>query len=295
MPHNEIYGAYNEITDPESFFPFHNVCLSIVEHVVSQKSDHSITGLAALEVLYRKLDGLRESLKEDPDKITGKGIEWEHGYYGARRFWWEGPTLEHGWEFLFTDPFCIADLTDYILSNLQSMPNQPQSLPVTKAQQVLQSPKATLDSLPVELLDRITSYLSCSTILHLHRTNRALSTRIHLSQSFWRDQLVSGSLIPFLWDLDALKCRGKEIYAPIDGSWDWRLLAYTLKKEPFVEVALRKRCSEPFGWPDEWIEKLDLWRDLSKNAESQLKGTPPMGLINRARILRIIEEALVWV
>jgi len=241
------------------------------------QSDETITGLAAIQKFYLALNSLRPDIKEDYDAIFTKGVEWEHGYYGARRFWFGSWTMERGWEFLCADPIEIPNLTDYLLSNLKVIPVQPQTESIGGPQKTSQSPKATLDSLPIEILDRITSYLACPTIFHLHRTNRALSARISLGPSFWRDQLVSGNLIPFIWDLDPVKCREKENNAPPDAAWDWRLLARTLKTEPFIEVALRKSLSGPLA-DDLGRIHLGFWRDFSKDAESQLTGSPPLGL-----------------
>ena len=202
-------GHFPDITELHSWFPIHTACLSIIEHVVSLKPQtqpgKASTGLAAIQEFYQALYSLREDIQEDPEGITGKGVEWEHGYYGARRFWFDSWSMERGWEFLCADPIEIPDLTDYLLSNLRTISVPPQAEPTGGSQQGSDSPKAALDTLPVELLDRITSYLPCPTILHLHQTNRALSARIALGPSFWRDQLISGNFLSFIWDLDAAK------------------------------------------------------------------------------------------
>ena len=279
-----------DFTESDSLFPIHCGCLPIIESVVSSTSRHkdeAITGLAAIQKFYQSV----YSPDLQPHEIYHG---WEHGYYGARRFArfsTDGWTMDRGWDFLCADPIEIPNLTDYLLSNLKTMPVQPQLESIGGSQQNSQSSKAALDSLPIEILDQITSNLACSTILRLHRTNRALSARISLGPSFWRAQLVSRNLIPFLWDLDAAKCREKERNAPTDTAWDWRLLTRTLKTEPFVEVALRRSLSGPLA--DHFGRShVGFWRAFCKDAESRLTGSPPLGLVNRVRIVKIIEEAM---
>lgn len=312
---------FPDIIEENAWFLFHNTCMSIVEIVLSLKSQtqsgETRTGLDAIYKFYVALDSLREDIREDQEAITGKGVEWWHGYYGSRRFWFDGASkgwsMERGWEFLCADPIDIPDLTDYLLSNLKAIPVQPEARSTeSKAVQVQlearsserpqkssYSPQAALDTLPVELLSRITSYLPGPTILHLHSANRALSARISLGPSFWRDQMISGTLLPFIWDLDAEKCREKDSNPPADTAWDWELLARTLKTEPFLEIALKKSLSGPLASlsrpspADMGRIHLNYWRWLSKDAKSQLNGSPPLGLVNRVRIVRIIEEAMI--
>jgi hypothetical protein len=154
-----------------------------------------------------------------------------------------------------------------------------------------QSHLATLDGLPIELLNKITTHLPTSSILYLHRTNQKLFNKISLDQTFWRDQLISGELAPFIWDLDREFYLRKDNEVRNNTCWDWKALARNLLEEPFVELALQSRLSQPLA-DDLGRRHLESWRQLSKGVTSRLKGSPPLGLINRVRILRIIEETL---
>jgi hypothetical protein len=286
-----------DITEPDSFFPVHLKCLTLIDHVVTHKffsdSTKSISSLAPVQHFYRLIDHIRPNMQENPTAITGRGVEWENGYYGARRFWWEGWTIERGWEFLFVDPFNIPTLTEYLLSNLQRIPSQGQSrktLTVYEQETLDEDSRAAIDSLPTELLDEIISYLPVSSIISLHRTNRKLFNRTPFDQTFWRNQLLSGKLVYFLWDIDEAHCIQKDNELLGDTCYDWRTLALTLREEPFVELALKHALTQTSA--DDRSEDLVTYRILSKDATSKLKGCPPLGLINRVRIMRIIEEAI---
>lgn len=291
-------GQLPDIASPDSFFPVHLSCLTLIEQFVKCKtfikSEKPTSGITAIQYFYKVLDSLRPLIREDPDGVTGKGIEWKHGYYGARRFWFDSWTMEPGWEFLCADPFEIATFTDFLLSNLNLIPvreAQQELLVLNKHQTANDCSIAALDALPNELLNKIIALLPISSILNLHRTNRKLFNKISLDQNFWRDQLVSGRLISFIWDLDREPCLQKDNEASDNTCWDWRALARDLVEEPFVELALKNRLSESLA-DGLGRRHLESWRELSKGATTKLKGPPPLGLINRVRILRIIEEAM---
>jgi hypothetical protein len=291
-------GHFPDITEPDSFFPIHIKCLSLVNHVVARKvcapPNERVSSLQNIQSFYQVLDCLRPLVRENPDGIVGKGVEWTHGYYGARRFWFDGWTMERGWEFLVADPFNIPDLTEYLLSNLDAIPipEGRQSVSAASTQASLkESSCAGLDALPVELLDRITSHLSLRSILRLHRTSRALSQRISLGQAFWRDQLVSRNLVPFLWDLDSTACREKDAAVADGMCWDWGTLTQNILQEPFVELALKDAISR-FLATDLGHRHSEFWKGISRDKESKLKDTTPLGLVNRVRIVKIIEEAM---
>jgi hypothetical protein len=265
-----------------------------VAQKVCTQANEQVSSLQNIRCFYQNLDHLRPLIKEDPDGIVGKGIEWTHGYYGARRFWFDGWTMERGWEFLVANPFNIPDLTEYLLSNLDAVPipKSPQIASTALTQASLEKSSCiALDSLPIELLDKIIANLPLPSILRLHRTSRALSDRIFLSQDFWRDQLVFHNLVPFLWDLDNKACQEKDATAADGMCWDWKTLAQTMLREPFVELALKDALSRPLA-TDLGRRHLKFWEEIGRDNQSKLKNTPPLGLINRFRIVRIIEEAM---
>ena len=56
--------------------------------------------------------------------------------------------------------------------------------------------------------------------------------------AYWREALISGKLIPWLWDLDKEACRRKDQEAINSGAqpWDWQLLVRTLAQKKVFEV-----------------------------------------------------------
>ncbi len=307
-------GYLPDITEPETPFQVHLRCLSLIERVVKRDPSFSPPpeenpSLASIQHFYHIMDRLRPFIYEPWDSIQGLGIRWKHGYYGAFQFWLDQQYAERGWEFLWADPFNVPHLTERLLFHLRSIPTPtsqtreeappPQSSFITQIAMGSNCivPRATLDTLPLELLREITGYLSTSQILRLHRTTRALSDLIPLDQTFWRDQLLLGKLISFLWDLDATACykRDQSIATENDNQcWDWKSFAKKLCEEPFLESALKNSFALP--WQSEGAcEYTDFWRELSGSCAEAMKwehSTLPLGFINRVRIMRIVTEAI---
>ncbi|CAG8960116.1 hypothetical protein HYFRA_00010595 [Hymenoscyphus fraxineus] len=281
---------FPDITSAESFFPIHFRCLTLVEntikHQVGTNSNTEISGIAAIRYFYQILERLKPLLRENQERITGKGVEWAHGYYGARRFWFDSWTMERGWEFLCADPFDIPDLTDFLLNNLVEIRVPEGNL----FQETPKSKGVSLDILPTEIIDKIISSLPTTSILCLHRTCRKLSNQVRLDQPFWKDRLIAGSIVPFLWDINGAACLEKDKSVTKSMCWDWKRLARTLREEPFVELVLKDVLSQP-AVPGLGLHHLNYLNEMSCSARKGLNGNPPLGLINRFRIIRIIKEA----
>ena len=127
------------------------------------------------------------------------------------------------------------------------------------------------------------SYLPTVSALYLHRCSKALAARCLLNQRFWRDQLISGKLNNYLWDLNASECRLRDVE-----THDWKLLAKTLAGERFLEQMLHNTL-QTLNWESTTpyyggIETLNL-RD-----KNQKMADPPLGLVNRCRIVRIVQD-----
>lgn len=105
-------------------------------------------------------------------------------------------------------------------------------------------------------------------------------SKVLITQSFWRDHLVSGSLIDYLWDLDRAACIQKDTR----GNWDWKTLAQKLRKQHILENALA-RSLESQEIDDE--EKTTLEQRVRQGGEFS---DAPMGLQNRCRLVRIIRD-----
>ena len=90
-----------------------------------------------------------------------------------------------------------------------------------------------------------------------HITDSTLERTQCLTESYWREGLIKGRLLPFLWDLDVDSCQGDEIF---EMDRDYKLLVHQLSQ-------------------------LEFWAESGKNV--------PPGLRNRHRIWRLVEEMYV--
>ena len=92
------------------FFPIHKACLDIIERLcqIRQAQDQAF-GSDRPKTLEAFCDALRQrrwrnltkpdkSMREDQYYANCGGIEWPHGYYGARQFWADEWNTEPGWE-----------------------------------------------------------------------------------------------------------------------------------------------------------------------------------------------------
>jgi F-box domain len=181
------------------------------------------------------------------------------------------------------DPLDIPHLTSYILSYLETTSRESESpLPELANLQVLPSSLSSFEKLHIEILGEITSHLSATSALRLSRCSQTLRRKICPDQLFWRDQLISGGLISWLWDLDATQCYTKDAeMSGKDTQWDWKRLAKMLATEPIVTRALARsddirEARTGSGSRTEWQDgkMVDL----------------PKGLANRCRIVKIVED-----
>lgn len=98
----------------------------------------------------------------------------------------------------------------------------------------------TLESLPNEIIKQIVSFLPVTTTLTMKYCSKCLASKVSLDQMFWRNGLIAGDLVPWLWDLDVKECHVKDR----SGSWDWKQLAQTLPPSK----DFRERAEREPGW-----------------------------------------------
>ena len=92
-------------------FPIHQACLDIIDRMCQarlQRQEHGNPDSRMPKTLGEFCDGLRhqrsknleESEIRDDDRYfaSSGGIEWPHGYYGARQMWSDPWDTEPGWE-----------------------------------------------------------------------------------------------------------------------------------------------------------------------------------------------------
>jgi hypothetical protein len=115
--------------------------------------------------------------------------------------------------------------------------------------------EAHQDTLPQEIVDII---MDSATPFH----HPPLECSRILAQSRWLEGLINGRLLPFLWDLDPESClpQADEIF---NMDWDYELLVRQLAQVEFFEL-------------------------VSKSGKNV-----PLGLRNRRRIWRLVEEMYV--
>lgn len=155
----------------------------------------------------------------------------------------------------------IPDLTSSAFSLLQPTTLEVESAPANSTPNYqLQG----MEALPCEILERITELLSPHAVMSLRQASRSLALKVPLDGRFWRRHLCSGSLLPYLWDLDEEQLKQLLQHTPTELPRDWRGLARLFRTE------------ECLKWGQE-----------------PLSGEIPGGLWNRCRIWSIIEEACV--
>jgi len=137
----------------------------------------------------------------------------------------------------------------------------------------------TLQSLPIEIIASILPFLPTPATLRLRRCSKTLASKISINQTFWRNQLLFGDLIDYLWDLDPQMCHKKDK----QGSWDWKTLAQILLQPKILQSALALSLHETENDEITTIfEKMSLEETEFKDA--------PIGLQNRCRIVRIVKD-----
>lgn len=152
----------------------------------------------------------------------------------------------------------------------------------------LSSPSTNrLETLPSEVLDQITAYLPATASIRLHRCSKTLASRIALDQNFWRHKLLFGYLVGYLWDLNIrfyyqlVRQSGQGLATPED--WDWKRLAKNLMRERLMRSDVAYLGSLPSGQSGSQIVDIDEEVDMIRG---------PLGMLNRQRIWRMIQEVL---
>lgn len=86
-------------------FPIHQACLDIVDLMCERRKDRDSREPKTLEEFCDLLELRRRVNSNDSAKIMEDqyygnqgGLEWTHGYYGARQFWADEWETLPGWE-----------------------------------------------------------------------------------------------------------------------------------------------------------------------------------------------------
>ncbi|KAH7271046.1 hypothetical protein B0J15DRAFT_388942 [Fusarium solani] len=257
-------------------FPLHDGCLTILQHVLTWRARLSPEGGSPPDLMrvYRafcaqfscNVQGKRRIAKErgfyGSTDYMEYGLEFDHGYYGARKFWasegWE-PTKANEW--YCNDPINVENLSEFVSALLTEEPlearhkEDARSHTNFEVSNLKASLQPSLEYLPPEILDLVASFLPTSSTLRLRTCSNTLMSRIILDQQFWRRQLLDGCVAPYIWELrDVGRC-SKTPVIPADktlGHHDWKGLARKLacsdqimkgdESMPSAPRGLRNRC-----------------------------------------------------
>ncbi|KAI9814506.1 MAG: hypothetical protein M1826_002253 [Phylliscum demangeonii] len=218
-------------------FPVHTACLSIADRIFERRrrQEPADARRSASQLKPTSLDSLYDAInrqsRDRKPEILPCAVNWPHECYGARALqgqswcWMPGD----GTEWLCADPLNVPGLTPFILAQLPPVTeeqNDDGAAAAVAANPLSPPPSpSALECLPTELLEHTLSYLPFADTLALSRTSTRLHHRL-LTQAWWRDALIAGDAVGYLWDLDPAQCRAKD--TDLDAAakrWDWRALA----------------------------------------------------------------------
>ena len=138
----------------------------------------------------------------------------------------------------------------------------------------------SLESLPNEIVNQIVYFLPVTATLSVKSCSKALASKVSLDQKFWRNALITGDLVPWLWDLDVNECHTKDR----SGNWDWKRLAQMLRHAKIFESALKQSMDgRDVDGPQRKIIENIHDTDISMS-------DAPLGLKNRCRLVRLVED-----
>ncbi len=185
-------------------------------------------------------------------------------------------------QWICTDPVEVPDITSYILSLLdQDIRDDRSSDVLAPLPDQASLPLSTFEKLPSEILSQINSFLQAPSALRLRRCSKTLTSRIVIDQTFWRDKVISGNLIDYLWDLDSKQCRQYDLYYSHGNRplCNWKKLAQRLMRIETVESVLFLAGLA--------VNNIYI---LRHNDLDKFMSNAPLGLKNRCRIIKIIRD-----
>ncbi|KAJ4368387.1 hypothetical protein N0V83_006744 [Neocucurbitaria cava] len=256
------FDALCDDSDADTLFPLHDVCIKISCRIIdnSKANRTDIAQLPALTVLNRVLQTRFRANAHAPFEMRNDILDlcaiWEEylprSVIGLTKLeWWGGE-----YEKYYANPLNVPDITSFALGVLKASPNRKHfddCIPATT-----RAPHS-LERLPPELLDQICNYLPATSVITLHRVSKTLTHNVPLDNTFWRNSLLNGSLLPHIWDFDK-----SELGTPAFETFsDWKIVAKLLAERRF-----------PISGRDRRLEDI------------------PNGLWNRCRIWSIMEEAI---
>ncbi|KAF1934963.1 hypothetical protein EJ02DRAFT_471526 [Clathrospora elynae] len=263
--------------DCGTVFPLHEACMTTscraIDHHQSMQSDDKRQ--PALAILIHLLNTRFIGSNTPVDKTNELKNDLfdfclSSDLYGPRSVmamtrleWWGGE-----YDRFYTNPIDDVGTTLLVQIILQASPHT--RVEHHHAFTITREPQR-LERFPTELLDAVCKYLPVRSVISLHRTSKALATKIPLDNAFWRNSLRDGGLHPHIWDLDTNLIEQRLLQAdlaPLDptASCDWKAAAQLLATKRF-----------PISGRDARLADV------------------PNGFWNRCRIWATIEEALLGI
>ncbi|KAF3225406.1 hypothetical protein TWF106_002545 [Orbilia oligospora] len=230
--------------------PVHSACLAIVARVLKWRkpyldSEYS-RGLRLPTNIQQLYDALREAKRRQSNILVN--IEWPNLYHGARSQWSGAWLPELGKEWLSADPVFILDSVGWtatILSLLRPLFEQPAAPEFGITGSYMGEKKHTFgqskfENLPVTVYDGIRDNLDIHSVQSLRMCSSKVRKSIVLTPRFWRDRLLNGEAVPWLWDIDARQVKNFSL------ANDWGALVQALRmpgryNDDRLPIGLRNR------------------------------------------------------
>ncbi|KAK6508697.1 hypothetical protein TWF506_010775 [Arthrobotrys conoides] len=278
FPRSVTGSIYRMLGDPDVHIPsagvafrvpVHTACLAITARLLAWRRPYTDSAYARAFGIPTNIQQLYDAIKEAKRRQSSVlvNIEWPHLYYGARSQWSTPWMAELGQEWLAANPIYVPDYIEYTATILSLLRPPFRPFPQPAATRLsngvaaphtngiasgLTSPPShhsTFETLPGPVYDEIRDNLDIHSIQCLRSCSSKVRNSIALTPRFWKDRLLSGEAVPWLWDIDTAQVE----LADVDNDWGGLVRALRM----------------PGRYLDQRL---------------------PIGLRNRIRIFKIVEE-----
>ncbi|KAH8809411.1 hypothetical protein F5884DRAFT_795568 [Xylogone sp. PMI_703] len=285
-----IYG-FNDAG--QCLLPAHECCIELVQRFSFGNGSTKRVVEGEMDPTFRPLyEKLCSAARYDEH-----GIHRPNGGYGAEQFWDQDWIEEEGWEWLLADPINVPGISKWLFQNLEVMETQgnEHTTAVITAAMLNEGPRVevpALARLPADVVSIIVDEIDDAiSVLNLRKTCKSMYLKIPLNQSFWRKQLLNGSLVPWLWDVDSSQLFPTE---DVEQSmpqrhgkmYNWHKLCKDIMKLVFNDELMEKMTPQGAETEtDDELEPLDI-----RHAATGPMQNAPDGLLNRSRIWQMCRD-----
>ncbi|KAF1846506.1 uncharacterized protein K460DRAFT_281861 [Cucurbitaria berberidis CBS 394.84] len=285
------FDALRDVSDTDTLLPLHEACMDIscrvIEHCHAKRMHtEPISALAVLNCLLQERfrSNAHASFEMRNDLLDLCTASEKYGPRSVMALtkleWWGGE-----YEKFYTDPLNVSTITSFALSVLKASPNRKFGHDYTPP--ITREPHG-IELLPTELLDQVCSYLPATSVIKMHRVSKTLALKVSLDNSFWRNSLLDGSLLPHVWDLDREQL-GTPFY---ETSSDWKSVAQLLAKRR-LPISVRDRRLD--GLPNGLWNRCRIWSIMEEAVELYLSRSDPRSPTNSAvDVCKSLEPVEAW-